>query len=116
MIGLLVGALAMLGWFNPFALWYFLGWSILAGFVFRHVWAPVRVDDTVASRVARRFPTMGSAIAPTAGRLFAVTVVVALGAVGAYVWFEGDTLLRFLIVLLLGTGLTVVTLLHLTSG
>ena len=115
MIGMLVGALAMLGWFTPFALWYFLGWSILAGHVFRQVWAPVRVDDEPAGRraaLARRFPRAGRAVAP--GVLLAC-IVAALAAAGVYAWIEGDTVLRFLIVLAVGTLLTVATLLRLTA-
>lgn len=116
MIGMLVGALAMLGWFTPFALWYVLGWSIMAGHVLRQVWAPVPIGGRPSgprAALARRFPRAGRALDP--GALLAC-VVALLVMVGIYAWIEGDTVLRFLIVLASGTVLMVATLLRLTSG
>ena len=101
-IAFLVSGLWMMG-FTPFGLWFFLGWSILAGHVFKQVWAPVRVDGPPGRArgvLERRFPRAGRTVQP--GVLLTILVVAMTGA-GTYAWVDGDTVVRFLVVLALAT-------------
>jgi hypothetical protein len=101
-IAFLAAGLWMMG-FTPFGLWFFLGWSILAGHIFKQVWAPVRIDGTPSGARAvleRRFPRAGRAVQP--GVLLTL-VVAAMTSAGVYAWVDGDTVVRFIIVLALAT-------------
>jgi hypothetical protein len=101
-VAFLLTGLWMMG-LTPFGLWFFLGWSILAGHIFKQIWAPVRIDGTPSGARAsleRRFPRTGRAVQP--GVLLTL-IVVAVGAAGIYAWIDGDTVVRFGIVLGLAT-------------
>jgi hypothetical protein len=114
MVGFLVAGIAMMG-ISPFGLWFFLGWSVLAGYVFRQIWAPVRVEGSLRgprAAIARRFPRAARPL--PWGIVGGVAGAMALAALGA-AWIEGDTLLRYGIVLLVGTVLLVIALLKLTE-
>ncbi|HEX7248182.1 MAG TPA: hypothetical protein VF351_08800 [Actinomycetota bacterium] len=84
---------------TPFGLWFFLAWSIVAGFVLRQTWLAVKIDvepDGRRMRFARRFPRlaapipMRSAVAVVSGCLLLAT---------AYGWATGDSIARFGIVI-----------------
>jgi hypothetical protein len=101
-IAFLATGLWMMG-LTPFGLWFFLGWSILAGHIFKQVWAPVRIDDAprgARTALERRFPRAGRTVQPG---VLLTCLVVAVGAAGTYAWLDGDTVVRFLIVLALAT-------------
>lgn len=89
----------MTGVITPFGLWFFFGWAILAGFVLRQTWQPVRVEDDspgLRGRIEQRLPRLGASI-PVRG--------VAIAALGSttlmvgYGWISGDTMARFGIVI-----------------
>jgi hypothetical protein len=89
------GGLTMTGGLlSPFGLWFALAWSIVAGFVFRQTWAPVRIGAPAGmrSRIARRYPRLGGSIPPRM-----LTAIALLGVVGVagYGWTSGDTVARF---------------------
>lgn len=114
MIAFLTAGLWMMGP-TPFGLWFFLGWSILAGHIFKQTWAPVRVDGAPSGARAaleRRFPRAGRAVQP--GLLLA-PVVAMVTAAGIYAWVGGDTVVRYIMVLALATLVLVPTLLRLSD-
>lgn len=113
--GLLIVGLFWTG-ASPFGLWFFLAWSIVAGFVLRQTWQAVRVDvdpHSLRMRFGRRFPRL---TAPLPLRTIASVIGVSILAAGAYGWATGDTLARFSMVILgVMLGLTWI-LLHLTDS
>jgi hypothetical protein len=115
MLVMLATGLSATGVISPFGLWFFMGWMILAGFVLRQTWAPVKVDGPETgfrARVARRFPRAGARIDPRAALI--VATVPLFGAM-AYVWIEGDTLARFGLILVIAMIGLVALLISLTD-
>jgi hypothetical protein len=107
-LGVTAALLLMLGWGlmasggpTPFGLWFFLGWSILAGIVLRQTWAPIRVDEPrrgPRAWAASGFPKAGADLQPSVA--LAIVAAPVLGAL-AFGWVAGDSVMRFGIVLIL---------------
>jgi hypothetical protein len=96
--GLLFVGLFWTGAFNPFGLWFFLGWSIVAGFVLRQTWQSVRVEAPPGGLKGRigKFPRLG---APLPLRAIGVAATGSIALVAGYVWITGDTLARYAMVI-----------------
>ena len=96
---------------TPFGLWFFLAWSIVAGFVLRQTWQAVRVDvgpDGLRMRFGRRFPRLAAPL--PLGSVVAVVGVCLLLAT-AYGWTTGDSLARFgIVIVAVMLGLTAILL------
>jgi hypothetical protein len=115
LILMLLWGLIASGGATPFGLWFFLGWSILAGIVLRQTWGPVRVDGPqrgLRPWIARRFPKAGADLSP---RVVVASVAAPLLCAMTCGWFEGDTVVRFGIVVFLAMVGVVRLLLRLTD-
>ena len=103
--GLLFVGLFWTGVFSPFGLWFFLGWSIVASFVLRQTWQPVRVEAPsggLRGRIGQRFPRLG---APLPLRAIGVAAAGSIALMAGYGWTTGDTLARYgmvIVVVMLG--------------
>lgn len=114
--GLLFVGLFWTGAFNPFGLWFFLGWSIVAGFVLRQTWQSVRVEAPsggLKGRIGKRFPRLG---APLPLRAIGVAATGPIALVAGYGWTTGDTLARYAMVIVVVMLGAIAILLWLTDS
>ena len=97
-----VGPWSMLAGLGGLALWYLLGYSVLAVAVLRDVWRRERVLDPDAGGtggprawIAERFPRLGRPIPPVV--VVGILAAMVLGVFGV-VWANADATTRFLLV------------------
>jgi len=92
----------------PLALWFLLGYSMLAAMILRDVWRPVRLDDdmrpTRRSAFRERHPLLGRRV-PMPARLVGGMLVVGIGAIGVQLWLGSTDLVRYLAVATTVAGL-----------